>query len=41
MTNAKINTNTFMDITPRSCVPKFALELVIGTANVPQIPANK
>ena len=30
-----------MDITPRSCVPKLALELVIGTANVPQIPANK
>ena len=38
---ATTKTNTFMEITPSNWVPKFAPELVIGTAKVPHIPANK
>ena len=38
---ATAKTNTFMEITPRHGVPTFAPELVIGTAKVPHIPANK
>ena len=34
------NTNTLIDNTPNNCVPKFVPELVAGTINVPQIPAN-
>ena len=36
-----MNTVPLIAITPKSWVPKFAAEFVIGTANVPQIPANK
>ena len=35
------NTNTFIEITPKNCDPKFVSGFVSGTANVPQIPANK
>ena len=36
-----MNTNALIDITPSNCAPKFVSGLVIGTASVPQIPANK
>ena len=39
--NAVTKTNALIDITPKSCGPNDVSGLVIGTANVPQIPANK
>ena len=36
-----INTNAFIEITPSSCAPNETSGFVIGTASVPQIPANK
>ena len=36
-----IKTKALIDITPKSCGPNDVSELVIGTAKVPQIPANK
>ena len=38
---AVTKTNAFIDITPKSCGPNDVSGFVIGTANVPQIPANK
>ena len=39
--NATTNTKAFTEMTPRTCAPNETSEFVIGTANVPQIPANK
>ena len=39
--NATTNTKTLIEITPNNCVPNDVSGFVIGTARVPQIPANK
>ena len=36
-----MNTKALIETTPSNCVPNEAPEFVIGTAKVPQIPANK
>ena len=36
-----MNTKTFIETTPSNCGPNDVSGFVIGTANVPQIPANK
>ncbi len=39
--NDTMNTNALIEITPSNCAPNEVSEFVIGTAKVPQIPANK